>query len=296
MKTAYLSKSILSLLATTLLVTTASSKIVREVDETIDLDGIETVDIQISGGNITIAGSDRSDLQFNLDMVFKSDSESEAEEMEKDVTRVVKKQGDTLVIKVEYDRSFWESAVSRHRGVHFDASLELPSELAANAHTNGGNVDVSNQNNKVKVSTNGGNIRINDTKGELNAHTNGGNIVVSGQFGPADLRTNGGNISILATNASIDAHTNGGNIDAVFSDGLTDRSKLTTNRGNITASLPQDYAFDLKAVSPTDGVRYNYDGALKGEIKNKKIDAAVNGGGPLLSLKTYGGQIEITNL
>ncbi|MDQ8203386.1 DUF4097 family beta strand repeat-containing protein [Pelagicoccus sp. SDUM812003] len=276
----------------------ASAKIVRNHQETISLSGIDKVEIHLNSGNIQLVGAEREDLHLDLDQIFKTNSQSEADKLEREVKREIERRGDKLVItiKLDDDDRFLGGLFSGNRGVSFDAQIELPYGIEIESKTNGGNIRAHHLAGECELKTNGGNIELDRILGPLDAHTNGGNIEVSDLRAPARIHTNGGNIRIAAYSSEIEAHTNGGNITAELFEGISGRTELKTNGGSIRASLPSGSVFDLKAKAAGGRVRFDFDGDLRGEFDRNKIDASINGGGPLLSMRTSGGSVTVKNL
>lgn len=277
----------------------AHAGIERPFHETVDLTDIDSVEVNISAGSISLVGEEREDLQFDLQQKFQTSSESQADEIEQSIKRTIVRHGDRLVIEVEYknpDAGFWKRLFSNDDGVSFDAKISLPNKLFVKARTNGGNVEAENHQAGIDAHTNGGSIRIRDLAGKIKAHTNGGNIRAEGLSGDVNLHTNGGNITVHATDAAIVAKTNGGGIDVTFEQNITGESELKTNGGNITARLPEKASFELEAGAQGGSVRFKHKGSFDGKTEKNKVSARINGGGPTLDLHTSGGSVEIVSI
>lgn len=294
-----------------------------------DLDGITKVDFYVSKSNVNLIGSNRDDLQLDLEKPLTGfDPEK--------VTQTVSREGDTLVVKIEYAKEkgswwSWGDDVKGYKEItlHAPAGLvakirtsggnvtaeAMASDLALN--TSGGNVTASDISGPLYIKTSGGNIRLKKIEGDTNAHTSGGNISVEGIVGAVDLHTSGGNINIEGEISALKAHTSGGHINANLQSTLLEPLVLATSGGNVNASLPagiqapaqlstsggsvsialpRDQAFELYAKSNGGGVSLNHSGSFQGTFDKKKIDGNVNGGGPLVKMTTNGGRVTIKEI
>ncbi len=294
-----------------------------------DLDGIARVDFYISKANVTLIGSDRNDLELELEKPF---SGFDADKVSQTTTR----EGDTLVIKIEYekDEGGWFSSGDKTKG-YKQAILHLPADLAAQVKTSGGNVNAEAMSSELHlrtsggnisaadisgpldVNTSGGNIRLTQIQGDTHAHTSGGNINVEGLVGAVDLHTSGGNINIEGNISALKAHTSGGhikadlhspvleplelgtsggNVHAILSAGIQAPAELKTSGGSVSIELPHDQAFEIYAKSNGGNVSLNHGGSFQGTLNKKKIEGNINGGGPLVKMTTSGGRVDIKEI
>lgn len=293
------------------------------------LDGITKVDFYISKSNVALIGSDRSDLELELEKPVTGFDDSK-------VTQSTTREGDTLLIKIEFekDNGSWFSWGDKTKG-YKQATLHLPADLIAkvrtsggnvtaegmtsalNLKTSGGNISASDISGPLEIKTSGGNIRLRQIQGDTHAHTSGGNINVEGLVGAVDLHTSGGNIKIEGSISALKAHTSGGHISANLQSALLEPMELGTSGGNVSAtlqagmqapaelrtsggsvsiSLPHEQAFQVYAKSNGGGVSFNHGGSFQGTLDKKKIEGDVNGGGPLVKLTTSGGRVTIAEI
>ncbi|EDY81920.1 hypothetical protein VDG1235_1540 [Verrucomicrobiia bacterium DG1235] len=296
--------------------------------QTFELDGINQLKFSIAKSNVSIIGTDRSDIQLTLEKPFTGfDPEK--------VTQSVDRVGDTLVIEIEYEKSgkgwFWSSDNKGYSA----ANLIVPNELVASIRTSGGNVTAEAINAPLTLNTSGGNIRAADISGRLDiktsggniqlrhitgdtdAHTSGGNISVEGLAGAASVHTSGGNINIEGQISSLKAHTSGGhinahlqsqlieplvlktsggNVSATLDQGMTAPAELSTSGGSVSINLPRDQSFKIYAKSSGGHVSLDHGGSFNGSLSNKKIEGTVNGDGPLVKLSTHGGRVRISEI
>ena len=108
------------------------------------------------------------------------------------------------------------------------------------------------------------------------------------------LHTSGGSINTDAITGNIDAHTSGESIKVTINKQLTEDDKLTTTGGSITAYLISNIQLDINAS--TSGGRVKSDFKIDGKVKKMSVKGSINGGGPILILKTSGGSIKIKEI
>jgi DUF4097 and DUF4098 domain-containing protein YvlB len=163
------------------------------------------------------------------------------------------------------------------------------------ANTSGGNIRAENCTDNLAVQTSGGNIIIKNFTGpSAQADTSGGNIDASACSGKLQLKTSGGNVDIAEfSGPSVYADTSGGAVSLGMDQQPTGDSWLRTSGGSITARLPESVALNLSASTDGGTVSSSLPVAVEGKQKEGKLEGKINGGGPLLSLKTSGGDIQV---
>jgi TonB family protein len=180
--------------------------------------------------------------------------------------------------------------------------------------TEGGNITVGKAGNFVAVKTGGGQIDFGEVRGSVHAMTGGGGIRVMYVSGPMDVESNGGSICLTRVSGAVKAATGSGTITAwINPDGsmqtassvrLSGASQLTSGAGDIVVFLPRNLAANIEAVVESGGEhRIEADPALALQIEPSaqssgqvRAAAELNGGGPMLRLKTTGGRIKLQYL
>lgn len=190
------------------------------------------------------------------------------------------------------------------------AGIGGKSELA----TEGGNITVGKAGTYVAVKTGGGQIDFGEVRGSVHALTGGGGIRVMYVTGPMDVESSGGSICLTRVSGSVRAETSYGTITAWInpesspnansSVRLSGPSQLSSGAGDLVVFLPRNLAANIEAVVENGGAqRIEADPALALQMGNAapaggavKAIASLNGGGPLIRLKTTGGKIRLQYL
>ncbi len=184
----------------------------------------------------------------------------------------------------------------------------------------GGNINVQGVQ-SGSIQTAGGSINITRCEGELTARTAGGSVNLGELLGKTLVETGGGNIRVGSAKGLVVANTGGGNIElwklyhgaqaqtgagAITAEFLAGRgafseSYLRTSAGDVVVYLNSGLPATVRASSEMAsgrGIRSDFP-ELKistegGDFGPKTMfaDGVLNGGGPLLKVRTTIGQIE----
>jgi len=195
-------------------------------------------------------------------------------------------------------------------GLQVEFRINVPKQYNLDLNTSGGSIEVDDLIGEVRVNTSGGSIDLRQAKGKLFARTSGGGINVGEVSGDVDVETSGGSIEVDGAAGNLRAHTSGGvslrglqgNVDASTSGGSMDAEilkqldapcELSTSGGGITIYLSRDLKADIDAYTSGGEVDCDLPITVQGKFGEGKLRGKLNGGGPLLTLRTSGGDIEL---
>ena len=159
--------------------------------------------------------------------------------------------------------------------------------------TSGGSVTAENIGGRALLNTSGGSITARDIKGDVDCDTSGGSITVDGAEGDVVAHTSGGSIRLDNIYGTVEAETSGGSITADLAMAPDGPMKLETSGGSISLYLADDTRADIDARASGGRVRSDLPVLVQGEISRSRLRGTLNGGGPLLTLRTHGGGIKI---
>jgi len=177
----------------------------------------------------------------------------------------------------------------------------LSCQQGATIETGGGNIQVDRCQGAVRATTGGGSIDLGDIGGGAVIETGGGSIRLTSAKGLVKADTGGGCIELNGV-PSARAETGGGGIIAKFlASGERTDSVLETGAGDITVYLAGDLPVSIQAaielanghkISASDfpGIRINTEGGQWGP-KTVTAEGQLNGGGPVLKVRTSSGNI-----
>ena len=289
------------------------AKIERVVEKTFTVQPGGTLNVETSGGGIAVESGPGDTVKIVAKETIRADNDDEANELLKDLTLTIEQQGNDVVAKAKY--------ASTPLGFHFGSwppvqvsfVVTVPTHYHTDLHTSGGGIKVGDLTGNVFVRTSGGGIRIGQIDGTVDAHTSGGDIRldsctgvtkldtsgggISAQriVGKADLHTSGGSISVKLVENALQAHTSGGGVEATIAGALKDDCSLSTSGGSVRVAVDKSAAFRLDAS--TSGGDVHAAGLTirleSGGLGKSRLVGDVNGGGPLLKLRTSGGGIDV---
>jgi hypothetical protein len=187
------------------------------------------------------------------------------------------------------------------------------------AETGGGNVMVLSGEQGAVVEAGGGNVEIKRCMGRVKASTGGGSINLGEIGGPADIDTGGGSIRLTSAKGRVGANAGAGTIELygvpsarvqTGAGGITVKfintgaersdSMLETSAGDITVYIASDVALSVRAsVDLGNGHHITSDFpdihiASEGDQWSPKTltaEGKLNGGGPVLKVRTTTGDI-----
>jgi DUF4097 and DUF4098 domain-containing protein YvlB len=171
----------------------------------------------------------------------------------------------------------------------------------ATIETGGGSIEVRQCNGKVKVSTGGGSVDLSDVGGPAEIETGGGSIKLTSAKGHVHAETGGGGIELYGV-PSASAETSAGGIIVKLVNTGAERSDsdLETGSGDVTVYLASDVAINVRAsvdmgsghhiTSDFSDIRIASEGDKWGP-KTLTAEGRLNGGGPMLKVRTSSGDI-----
>lgn len=294
----------------------AHAKIERLIEKTFTVQGGGKLHLETQGGTISVARGTDGVVKITARERFRTNSDAEADDILKKLDLDFEQTGNDVSATAKYE----SMPIGFHWGswppVQVDFTVTVPASYATDLHTSGGGITVGDLNGPVRARTSGGGIKLGKIGADVDAHTSGGsvslesaageaklgtsggNITVGRVEGPASLSTSGGGIKIESVVGSLHAHTSGGNIRAGISGPLKNDCTLSTSGGSVKVTLDKAAAFQLDAS--TSGGSVDAGGITitleKSNRSRSRLAGAVNGGGPLLKLRSSGGGIELTTL
>jgi hypothetical protein len=293
---------------------TAHAKIERTVEQTFAVTGAGLLRAETFGGSIRVAPGADQTVRVLVKQTIKAGTEAEADELLKKLDLTLEQEGNDVRLVAKYERKpdgwrLWTSWPP----VQVAFEVTVPAGYATQLSTSGGGITVGDLQGACDARTSGGAIKLGKMGGAVSAHTSGGSIALAGAAGTATLKTSGGNISAgliagaadLSTsggNIKVDsvvgalrAHTSGGSVSAAIAGPLKDDCSLSTSGGSVRVAVDQAAAFRLDASTSGGGV--DASGLTitleKTSRDRNRLAGAVNGGGPLLKLRTSGGSISV---
>lgn len=179
----------------------------------------------------------------------------------------------------------------------------IGSAKAATIQTGGGNIDVQKCMGDLQAETNGGSVSLGDVAGAVTVESGGGGVNLAGAQGRVRVATGGGSVQLYGLAQGAQVETGAGNIMAEFISSKSgfSESSLHTAAGDVTVYLPPTLSLTVRASSDMASNR-----PIKSDFPEVQIhqdagygpksawaEGSINGGGPLLRVRTTIGQIDL---
>jgi Toastrack DUF4097 len=168
--------------------------------------------------------------------------------------------------------------------------------------TGGGGIEVRKCDGDLRASTAGGNLNFGDVSGAVRADTGGGSVRLASANGRVQVSTGGGSVELYNLGQGAQVETGAGPITVEFvsNHGVFADSTLHTAAGDVSVCLPGNMPVTVHAssdmingrgiISEFPGLRITTSGGDYGP-KAMFAEGALNGGGPMLRVRTTIGQI-----
>jgi DUF4097 and DUF4098 domain-containing protein YvlB len=263
-------------------------------------------------GSIEVSSGGMDQVRVEVERELRGRTDLEAEQNLKQVRLDFRQDGNDVFIYARRPEDRFGSNWGSRLRLRF--VVLVPDKYSLDLKTGGGGITVNDLEGTVRAHTLGGSLSFGQIKGSVNGETSGGGISLQGGTGPVDVETMGGSIKIGKVNGPVKAHTSGGSITVEEVQGRIEAStlggsvsatltrqpeedcELSTSGGSIHARLSRNLNLNLDAGTSGGSVRTNIPVTMQGEISKSRLNATMNGGGPVLRLHTLGGSISINGV
>jgi DUF4097 and DUF4098 domain-containing protein YvlB len=268
--------------------------------------------VDSDAGSIEVSSGGMDQVRVEVERELRGRTDMEAEQTLKEMRLDFRQEGNDVFIYARHPED--------HFGFNWGNRLKLrfvllvPDKYNLDLRTGGGGITVNDLEGTVRAHTLGGSLSFGHITGSVNGETSGGGISLQGGTGPVDVETMGGSIKIGKVNGPVKAHTSGGSITVEEVQGRIEAStlggsvnatltrqpegdcELSTSGGSIHARLSRNLNLNLDANTGGGSVRTNIPVTDQGERSRSRLNAKMNGGGPVLRLHTLGGSISINGI
>jgi hypothetical protein len=253
----------------------------REVKKTVPLPPEGVVYVEAFKGTIDVKTWDRAEVDI-LAQIEAAGLSSEEREAVALVEVRINARANAVDIRSDYDRvndlrSFWNDDWNGGIELPFvHYTITMPRTARLDVKDFKSEINVASLRSAVHIESYKGPITVADLKGNLRIDTHKGRVRVTGLDGALDLNTHKSEVEVEFTR-------------------LSNRSRIDSYKGNVEITLPKEAGFELDADLGKKGdldsdFSVSYQTARFGRHdRDQEYRGAVNGGGPLLSLRTHKG-------
>ncbi|MDQ3846574.1 MAG: DUF4097 domain-containing protein [Bacteroidota bacterium] len=252
-------------------------------------DAIKNVEVQTSGGGISVAGVSASSARIEVYIQSNRGNENlSKEEIQRrldadynlDISMASNKL--TAIAKPKEKNMDWKKALN------ISFKVFVPQAVSTNLSTSGGSISLENLSGSQDFSTSGGSLNIANVTGKVKGRTSGGNIQVSDSKDDIDLNTSGGSIDASNCIGNIKLHTSGGSLQIA---GLKGKVEAQTSGGSVGG---RNIEGELAAHTSGGNVKLSdLSCSLETSTSGGHIDVAIKDLGKYVTISNSGGNIDL---
>ena len=287
-------------------------------ERTLKVTGAVDLDVRTGAGSISVRPGDTASVRIN-GTIKSQDGEDRVRRLESNPP--IEQTGNSIRIGHITDHELERNiAISYEVVVPVETRLRSQSGSGSltiegirgpvDASTGSGGLTINNIGDEVKASTGSGSIRVDGVKGKVRASTGSGGIRGTGIAGPvvastgsggvrleqtasggAEVKTGSGSIELSGVKGPLRAHSGSGSIRAEGDP--SGEWNLEVASGGVHLKLPSQAAFDFRARTASGHISIDHPLSVQGLIGKKEVQGKVRGGGPLVSVRTASGNIDV---
>jgi DUF4097 and DUF4098 domain-containing protein YvlB len=290
----------------------AKEKYEERFDKTVALAKDGKVDISNISGDITVVSWNQDQVKIEALKISQASSLEKAKENAAKVTIEVAQEANIVRIETKYPKSdkFWggESV-----NVSVDYKLWIPEKAALKANNISGDIDAEALGGAAALKTVSGDVDLTKAAAGADCNSVSGDVTVGDVTGSAFLKSVSGDVKANSIKGSVETESVSGDIELTdVSEAATVRVKalsgevlyrgrisrqgnysLKSHSGNVVLYLPADSAFDLEAETFSGGIDSDFEIKVMGKVSTKELSGSVNGGGAVLKVSSFSGDIKL---
>ncbi|MGE5342331.1 MAG: DUF4097 family beta strand repeat-containing protein [Candidatus Omnitrophota bacterium] len=253
--------------------------------------GVLTVDVGF--GSIEVNSASGNAVKVKVIRKLNTLSEKKAKEVLADHKIDINQSGNHVSVISESEHQGICSWFKNHN-IQVKYIVTIPVKYNLDLKTRGGSIKVGDVEGAVKVKTSGGSLMFGNITGTIDGKTSGGSIQVNKCTGSLRVDTSGGSIDIVEAMETVNAETSGGSISAAITGQPKGDCTLGTSGGSVSVRLAREIKADVDAKTAAGHARIDLN--FQGQVDRSRINGKINGGGPMLKIRTAGGSISIKQI
>lgn len=283
----------------------------EKFEQTVSLARDGKVSLKNISGDIEVESWDKAEVKIEAKKISRASTLEKAKENAAKVKIEVIEEGNTLRIETKYPELSIKSL-----NVSIDYHLLIPDKVAVKIKSVSGDVTLQQIGGAIEVDVVSGDIEVMKADKGVDCKSVSGDLELRGINGDAFLKTVSGDIILGKMNGSIEAESVSGDIELIdvsgarvvrgnaLSGSITyqgdinpeGRYELKSHSGEIEMVLPSNAAFDLEASTFSGDIESDFEIMVSGKFSKKKIQGTVNGGGAVVILKAFSGDIDLKKI
>ena len=173
--------------------------------------------------------------------------------------------------------------------------VTLPVACDVSIRTDDGGVDSDPITGRVKVETQDGHLRLHGVRGEITLASSDGRITADELDGIVRVRTGDGAVSLIGRMDVLAVRTGDGRVEATAIAGskMAEQWSVETGDGSILMRIPADLKSLLDLQTQDGRIRVELPLPIRGTQRGHALRGELNGGGPLLRMRTQDGSVTL---
>ena len=186
----------------------------------------------------------------------------------------------------------WSRPRKNTWGARVSYKIDAPANLALDAQTHNGAVDLSGIEADATVVTHNGSASARACKGNLHIVTHNGGVEVESSGGSLYAETHNGRINADYGGRDLALRTHNGRVHADLGDGRLLGGSIVSHNGGITLAVGEELSADLTCATHNGTIRSDVPWQVH-EVSRRKVVGRLGQGGPTLTATTHNGSIRI---
>jgi hypothetical protein len=180
--------------------------------------------------------------------------------------------GDRVELEVREPHNHWSFGMRS-----IEVSVRVPRDLMADLHTGDGSIKLRGLHGTVHADTGDGSVEGEDLDGALDVRTGDGSLHIRGRFDRLQLRTSDGSVDVHAAEGSK----------------MSSGWRIETGDGSVRLAVPRNLAADVELRTGDGSIHMDMPLTVEGIKNEHDVHGKLNGGGPVLEVRTGDGSISV---
>ena len=190
--------------------------------------------------------------------------------------------------KFQRGRNYWLRQLNQ---LKIGLQITVPHQYNVDLNTLKDDISVDGLIGEVQARTSAGDIHVNNVVGSVETHTSAGDLRFSSIRGPILGKSSAGDITLGNCQGAVDVKTSAGDIRANVTTQPRHGWSLRTSAGDIVSTFISNIALEIDAQTSVGDISTDF--RVQGTVTRKRLRGTINGGGPLLKLRTSAGDIRL---
>lgn len=256
-------------------------------EKTFTVDGRPELSLRTFDGSISVTTWSRPEVALMIERRAGSQAEAEALDV------ITSQDGNRIVVEAKAPPR--RVYVGFHQGPEVRFVVSMPADADLTAASGDGSISAAGINGRVELRSGDGALRGERLRGEIVADTGDGSIALDEVAGRVRANTGDGSVRISGAPDVLEAHTGDGSIAVELTGDvvLQEDWELTTGDGSVRVALPPAVRAQLDARTGDGRIDAADFGLRTGEDSRHELRGPINGGGPVLRIRTGDGSITV---